>query len=129
RTCRHFRGSAARLLVPVSMDAHVRTGAHQPIDPPEEQPRTSAALELARRLRRGGRMSHKTVQLVIGWLLTDEDLRGRFMAQPRMTLASLRDQGYELTPEEFEAILLCDPTLWASAAQKIHPRLRRVSLH
>src|SRR5262249_32911702 len=93
RTCRHFRGSAARLLVPVSMDAHVRTGAPQPIDPPEEQPRTSAALELARRLRRGGRMSHKTVQLVIGWLLTDEDLRGRFMAQPRMTLASLRDQG------------------------------------
>jgi len=74
-------------------------------------------------------MSHKTVQLVIGWLLTDEDLRGRFVAQPRKTLANLRDQGYELTSEEFEAILLCDPTLWVSSADKIHPRLRRARLH
>ena len=72
-------------------------------------------------------MSHKTVQLVIGWLLTDEDLRQRFIDRPRETLAKLRDLGYELTPEEFEAILLCDATLWTSA-EKIHPRLRRASL-
>ena len=87
------------------------------------------ALPLARGLRDDVNMPHKTVQLVIGWLLTDEDLRGRFVAQPRKTLATLRDQGYELTSEEFEAILLCDPTLWVSSADKIHPRLRRARLH
>jgi hypothetical protein len=73
-------------------------------------------------------VSHKTVQLVIGWLLTDEDLRSQFMQRPRETLANLRDRGYEFTPEEFEAILLCDPTLWPASAEKIHPRLRRASL-
>ena len=73
-------------------------------------------------------MSHKMVQLVIGWLLTDEDLRRRFTERPRETLTELREQGYELTPDEFDALLLCDPTMWASTAQRLHPRLRRVSL-
>jgi hypothetical protein len=73
-------------------------------------------------------MSHKTVQLLIGWLLTDEDLRRRFTERPRETLTGLCDQGYELTPDEFEAILQCDARLWSSSADKIHPRLRRASL-
>ena len=74
-------------------------------------------------------MSHKTVQLVIGWLLTDEDLRQRFTELPRQTLQTLCDQGYELTPEECEAILRCDPTFWASGAKRIDRRLRRAILH
>jgi len=73
-------------------------------------------------------MSHKTVQLVIGWLVTDDDLRRRFTERPRETLTELRERGYELTPDEFEALLLCDPAMWASTARKIHPHLRRVSL-
>ena len=42
-------------------------------------------------------MAQKTVQLVIGWLLTDEDLRLRFKERPEETLGELREQGYELT--------------------------------
>ena len=49
-------------------------------------------------------MSQKTVQLMIGRLLTDEDLRLQFVERPRETLADLRDQGFELTNDESDAL-------------------------
>jgi hypothetical protein len=73
-------------------------------------------------------MSQKTVQLVIGWLLTDEDLRLRFTERPRETLTELRDLGYELTVDELDALVRSDPSLWRSMARKIHPRLQRCRL-
>jgi hypothetical protein len=73
-------------------------------------------------------MSQKTVQLVIGRLLTDEELRARFVERPLDTLAALRDQGFELTRDEIEALADSDSTMWASMARRIHPRLQRCSL-
>jgi hypothetical protein len=73
-------------------------------------------------------MSQKTVQLVIGWLLTDEDLRLRFAERPRETLTELREQGYELTLDEIDALVRSDPTLWPAFARRIHPRLQRCPL-
>jgi hypothetical protein len=73
-------------------------------------------------------MSQKTVQLVIGWLVTDEDLRLRFQERPRETLSELREQGYELTVDEIDALVRSDPEVWATLARKIHPRLQRCSL-
>ncbi len=73
-------------------------------------------------------MSQKTVQFVMGWLLTDEDLRLRFRERPRETLTELREQGYELTADEIDALARSDPELWPLMAQRIHPRLRRCSL-
>ena len=74
-------------------------------------------------------MSHRTVQLVIGQLLTDEDLRRRFVEQPVGTLADLREKGFELTNGEVEALLQTDRELWPSAADRIHPCLQRCSFH
>ncbi len=73
-------------------------------------------------------MSQKTVQLVIGWLLTDEDLRRRFVERPRETLAEVRDQGYELSMDELDALARSAPSEWPSMALRIHPRLRRCPL-
>ena len=73
-------------------------------------------------------MSQKTVQLVMGRLLTDEDLRLRFVERPRETLVDLRDQGYELTADEIDALVRSDPGVWPSMARRIHPRLQRCSL-
>ena len=73
-------------------------------------------------------MAQKTVQLVIGWLLTDEDLRLRFKERPRETLGELREQGYELTVEEIDALVRSDPDVWPMLARRIHPRLQRCSL-
>ncbi|MBZ5556570.1 MAG: Os1348 family NHLP clan protein [Acidobacteriia bacterium] len=73
-------------------------------------------------------MSQKTVQLMIGRLLTDEDLRLQFVERPRETLADLRDQGFELTNDEIDALARSDPKMWPSVARRIHPRLQRCSL-
>jgi len=73
-------------------------------------------------------MSQKTVQLVIGRLLTDEDLRDRFVEQPLETLTALRNQGFELTGDEIEALVQTDAGVWPSMARRIHPRLQRCSL-
>jgi len=73
-------------------------------------------------------MSQKTVQFVIGWLLTDEDLRRRLVERPRETLDEVCDQGYELSMEEMDALTRSDPNVWPSMARRIHPRLQRCSL-
>jgi len=73
-------------------------------------------------------MSQRTVQLLIGQIVTDEDLRRRFVERPAETLAALCDQGVELTAFEIEALLRTDKSLWEATAKRIHPRLQRCSL-
>jgi hypothetical protein len=73
-------------------------------------------------------MSQKTVQLLIGRIVTDEELRLRFVRQPLGTLTALREQGFELTTSEIEALVETDRQLWNSAAARIHPRLQRCRL-
>ena len=73
-------------------------------------------------------MSQKTVQLVIGRLLTDEELRARFVERPLETLTDLKEQGFELTRDEIGALAQSDPDVWPSMARRIHPRLQRCSL-
>jgi hypothetical protein len=73
-------------------------------------------------------MSQKTIQLIIGRLLTDEVLRDRFLDDPLGTLTALRDQGFELTTGEVDALLRTDPTLWPDAAARIDRQLQRASL-
>ncbi len=74
-------------------------------------------------------MSQKTVQLVIARLLTDEDVRARFLGDPLGTLTAFRDQGFELTCDEVDALIQTDRTVWADAAGRIHPRLQRCRMH
>jgi hypothetical protein len=73
-------------------------------------------------------MSQKTVQLVIGRLLTDEELRSQFVKRPLETLTELQEQGFDLTGDEIQAIVASDREIWTSTAARIHPRLQRCSL-
>jgi len=38
-------------------------------------------------------MAQRTLQFIIGQILTDEELRARFLIRPAETLSSLRDRG------------------------------------
>ena len=73
-------------------------------------------------------MSQKTVQLIVGRLLTDEEFRVGFLRNPYQTLTTMREQGLELTPGEIEALVKTDRTLWPDAAARIDPHLQRASL-
>jgi hypothetical protein len=73
-------------------------------------------------------MSHKTVQLIIGKLITDEEYRARFLDDPRAFLLALRDQGLELTRSEIDALIRTDAALWPEVADRIDPDLQRSSM-
>jgi hypothetical protein len=73
-------------------------------------------------------MSQKTVQLIIGRLVTDEEYRARFLDDPRAFLLALREQGVELTLREIDALIRTDVALWPEAADRIDPDLQRSSL-
>jgi hypothetical protein len=73
-------------------------------------------------------MSHRTIERVIGRLLTDEELRHEFIGAPRRTLAALHEQGWELSRLEVDALLAIETGLWGEVAVRIDPRLQRCSL-
>ena len=73
-------------------------------------------------------MSHKTVQSIVGRLITDEEYRLRFLGDPLGTLNELRERGVELTRGEIEALARTDRTVWIDAAERIDRQLQRSSL-
>ena len=73
-------------------------------------------------------MSQRTIERVIGRLLTDEELRHEFTRSPRRTLAELNEQGWDLSRLEVDALLAIEIGLWSEAAARIDSRLQRCSL-
>ena len=74
-------------------------------------------------------MAYKTVQFIIGRILTDEELREKFLVSPVETLTALRDDlGFDLTEGEIDAIANTDPRLWTSGPECIDARLQRCVL-
>jgi hypothetical protein len=73
-------------------------------------------------------MSQKYVQQIIGRLLTDEEFRLRFLDDRRGTLVVLRDQGFDLTASEIDALLRTDRRLWPGASRLIDADLQQCSL-
>lgn len=73
-------------------------------------------------------MAQRTVEMLIGRLITDEQFRGAFLARPAETLLDLCNRGVGLTDIEIAALLETDPTLWVRAAEGLDPRLHKASL-
>ncbi len=73
-------------------------------------------------------MSQRTIERVIGRLLTDEELRFKFSRSPNRTLAELSEQGWELSRIELDALLAIEIGLWSEVAARIDSRLQRCSL-
>jgi hypothetical protein len=73
-------------------------------------------------------MSQRTIERVVGRLLTDEELRLEFTRDPRRTLTELNEQGWDLSRLEVDALLATETALWSEVAARIDARLQRCSL-
>ena len=73
-------------------------------------------------------MAQRTIEMLIGRLVTDEQFRCEFLADPEVALLALCDRGWEVNRTEVAALLNTDATLWARTADGIDPRLQKTSL-
>lgn len=75
-------------------------------------------------------MSHKNVEILIGKLASDEDLRRQFLADPLATIRALESEhGFEFTPVEVDALQSLDQAALQRLARGLDPRLQKASLH
>lgn len=70
-------------------------------------------------------MAQRSIEILIGRLLTDEALREVFLRDPSRTVRTFCETGHELTPLEIAALLSTPSDLWSQAAQIIDPRLQK----
>jgi aryl-alcohol dehydrogenase-like predicted oxidoreductase len=73
-------------------------------------------------------MTQRSVEILIGKLLTDEELRESFERDPQATLLQLRNEGLELSSLELQALSAMRPAEVSDLAEVIDPRLQKASL-
>jgi hypothetical protein len=74
-------------------------------------------------------MSQRNVERIIGRLVTDEEFRLRFAADPGAVLRDIAGCGLELTRLELQALAAIDPAQIERCAQSIDPRIQKADLH
>jgi hypothetical protein len=65
-------------------------------------------------------MSQSAVAIVIARLLTDQELRMRFAANPFDALAELHRRGLALTSDEIDVFVQSDARLWFVENAPVH---------
>ena len=73
-------------------------------------------------------MTQRSVEQVVGRLLTDEDFRQRFLESPDRVLDAIREEGLDLTELERSVLCSIDPRDLTSLACLVDPRICRASL-
>ena len=73
-------------------------------------------------------MTQRSIEMVIGRLVTDEEFRQTFMTDPHKALADLLECGTHLSPSEMAALIATDSVLWLQVAEQIDQRLQKASL-
>ena len=73
-------------------------------------------------------MSQRNVEIVIGRLATDEEVRERFLEDPQAEVAAMRREGLELTAIEVEALASLPTSPLEALADALDPRLQKASL-
>lgn len=71
---------------------------------------------------------HRSIEILIGRLVTDEDFRAVFRRDANTALANATAWGIELTVGEVAALLDTDRTLWDRVAEELDARLQKASL-
>ena len=73
-------------------------------------------------------MAQRSIEILIGRLVTDEAFRSAFQRDAARTLIGFTEAGYDLTALEIEALHATPADVWDRVADRIHPRLQKASL-
>lgn len=73
-------------------------------------------------------MTQRSIELVIGRLVTDEEFRETFLDDPHQALGDLLAAGMHLTGTEVEALVSMDSELWTRVSSQVDPRLQKCCL-
>jgi hypothetical protein len=73
-------------------------------------------------------LSQRSIELLIGRLVTDEAFRLSFLEEPGETLGAFIESGHELTAVEIQALGASSPVFWREVAERLDPRLQKVTL-
>ena len=73
-------------------------------------------------------MTQKSVEMVIGKLASDEELRAAFRRDRSAAIRALQLSGLELTPLEIGSLARLDVDAFDQLAVTLDPRLKKVSL-
>jgi hypothetical protein len=73
-------------------------------------------------------VAQRSIEILIGRLLTDEAFREAFLMDPTTALQVFCETGNDLTPLEISALLATRSDLWSEIADEIDPRLQKANL-
>jgi hypothetical protein len=68
---------------------------------------------------------HRSIEILIGMLITDGEFRHFFLHDPRMTLQLAGEWGLALSDSEVRAIIATDQSLWGRVGDQLDVRLQR----
>ena len=72
-------------------------------------------------------MAQRSVEIVIGRLITDEAFRSAFVTDANTALAGFVESGHELTRLEISALCATPCSVWEHAAEAIDSRLQKIA--
>ncbi len=73
-------------------------------------------------------MAQRSIEILIGRLVTDEAFRAAFIVDPAGTLQRFAESGHELTAVERAALARTPSDVWSRIAGQIDPRLQKARL-
>jgi hypothetical protein len=72
-------------------------------------------------------VAQRSIEVLIGRLITDEGFRGAFIGDPTAALRAFIEAGHELTTVEISALVATGPDFWERVADQVDPRLQKAS--
>jgi hypothetical protein len=72
-------------------------------------------------------VAQRSIEILIGRLVSDEAFRSAFRSATTATLAGFVESGHDLTALEIAALRATPLDVWERAAEEIDPRLQKAS--
>lgn len=73
-------------------------------------------------------MAQRSIEILVGRLLTDEAFRDGFLRNSSTVLQAFSEAGHELTSMEIAAFMATPKRLWNDFATQLDPRLQKANL-